>query len=369
MLIHKGFGFMNRIQHIQYPVGQGGLHLGIVGDVAYIYDCGGKPPKNYWKSIFCEVQTLLSSCKSLHIFISHLHADHCNKLFEFLNLSAVQKITDKQIYMPAMCLEEQIMLLTEYDGDDYERYYNLVVSPENALDNVKINQIAKGQEKEIRLDNYILYPYVTKLMMGSIQKFRKELANKNLCADTLITDLSQDGNLLKQVKQIFINTFSQNGSTKYITNRCMLCLYAGSSAITHTQDYWHDIKWTNYNNVCRNCYLEHLLIEESYKCPCDVAWLHTGDIDLSTDTNLDALVKHYGLLLYNVRVAQIPHHGSANNHNCNFSKAFQCDGKKTLFFYTYHEGCVVLKVSDIDVHPGAIHCVSDNNNTKIRGIL
>lgn len=31
---------MSYCSHIQYPVGQGGLHLGIVGDAAYIYDCG-----------------------------------------------------------------------------------------------------------------------------------------------------------------------------------------------------------------------------------------------------------------------------------------------------------------------------------------
>ena len=47
---------MSNTQHIQYPVGQGGLHLGIIGEYAYIYDCGGCGgiSKSQWKNIFAE---------------------------------------------------------------------------------------------------------------------------------------------------------------------------------------------------------------------------------------------------------------------------------------------------------------------------
>ena len=49
---------MSNTQHIQYPVGQGGLHLGIIGEYAYIYDCGGCGgiSKSQWKNIFADIE-------------------------------------------------------------------------------------------------------------------------------------------------------------------------------------------------------------------------------------------------------------------------------------------------------------------------
>lgn len=55
---------MGKIQHIQYPVGQGGLHLGIIGDYAYIYDCGGYGDNVDWNGIFQHILEELRGCQN-----------------------------------------------------------------------------------------------------------------------------------------------------------------------------------------------------------------------------------------------------------------------------------------------------------------
>ena len=73
---------MVSVKHIQYPVGQGGLHLGIIKNYAYIYDCGGYRKCVDWDNIFDDVvkKLKIANCQNLDIFISHWHQDHCNKL-------------------------------------------------------------------------------------------------------------------------------------------------------------------------------------------------------------------------------------------------------------------------------------------------
>ena len=309
---------MGKIQHIQYPVGQGGLHLGIIGDYAYIYDCGGYGDNVDWNGIFQHILEELRGCQKLDIFISHLHDDHCNQLkslcYSLTKNAYPHNIT---IYMPPLTDILKIILLCEYysnkenDKKTDEDYVSFVLTQKieglENYDNISIkNDGVFSFSKNTKYEETILFAYTTNLSDEDIilvEKFKKEFDKKlqeiNMTSYKGIEIESwKNDEFITKAKEAFKETFH----TQKITNNIMLCLYCGSQ-YTH-----HLIEKKNHNN-----------------------WLYTGDANLKDKNRLCEFIKKFDALLYNVNYVQIPHHGSKNNHDSAFSLLFN---PACRFFYT-----------------------------------
>lgn len=321
---------MGKIQHIQYPVGQGGLHLGIIGDYAYIYDCGGYGDNVDWNGIFQHILEELRGCQKLDIFISHLHDDHCNQLkslcYSLTKNAYPHNIT---IYMPPLTDILKIILLCEYysnkenDKKTDEDYVSFVLTQKieglENYDNISIKynidfyfpKHIKYTEtylpEDIKNTETILFAYTTKLSEEAkilVEEFKKRLKDKKLNGKNISIkegikyESWKNDEFITKAKEAFKETFH----TQKITNNIMLCLYCGSQ-YTH-----HLIEKKNHNN-----------------------WLHTGDANLKDKNRLCEFIKKFDALLYNVNYVQIPHHGSKNNHDSAFSLLFN---PACRFFYT-----------------------------------
>lgn len=89
-------------------------------------------------------------------------------------------------------------------------------------------------------------------------------------------------------------------------------------------------------------------------------WLHTGDINFFSDAFLD-LIYHYDEYKDNVRVAQIPHHGSEKNSKLKHFREFH--NLKTIFITTsnYTNGHGRPHVSDEYRNAEHIIFLTENN--------
>lgn len=309
---------MCKIQHIQYPVGQGGLHLGIIGDYAYIYDCGGYVKGNAWEKISENILKELRGCPKLDIFISHLHDDHCNQLKNLCSsLTKNAYPHDITIYMPPLTDILKIILLCEYysNKENYKKtdkdYVSFVLTQKieglENYDNISIKYYDDSYSpKHLNDEETILFAYTTNLSYEDIilvEKFKKEFYEKlqeiNMTSYKGIEiEAWKNDEFVTKAKEAFNEIFH----TKKITNNIMLCLYCGSQ---YEPPF---ILQNNRNN-----------------------WLHTGDVNLKGKKRLYEFIKHFKILLYNVNYAQIPHHGSKNNHDYTFSLLFN---PACRFFYT-----------------------------------
>ena len=106
-----------RVERIQYPVGQGCFHAGLiqwaadesgaVADYRYIYDCGS----TNLRALRGEVETYRAATSSVDaLFVSHLDADHVNGLDHLLSAVSVNTV-----YIPYVDQETSILDLIEAD--------------------------------------------------------------------------------------------------------------------------------------------------------------------------------------------------------------------------------------------------------------
>ena len=329
--------------HIQYPVGQGGLHLGIIGNVAYIYDCGGKGKNVDWQGIFDDIKIKLQNCESLYVFISHLHWDHCNKLQELLKLSNAVKAL--HIYAPCMSNATQVKLLLEYDGDDssYEWYYNAVVNSvvsKSDTEKIRVDHIGNNKKCFDVAKGWYLWPYMTEQSDDQEQTFKQMLADAGITLDDLSKRVSPGWEKAKKIYENVYRKLHEAGIKP--TNDVMLCLYCGPKEPP--------------------CETGCLLTNTSKQDWLVV--LHTGDANLAGD-NLLKLKAHYGIVLDCVNVLQIPHHGASSCHDSCFTHLLHPFNLFPLLFYTIGGGSAKVAISDIFVHPACIRNVSENPGTKI----
>ncbi|MBQ7659496.1 MAG: hypothetical protein IJS26_01960 [Alphaproteobacteria bacterium] len=331
---------MVNIHHIQYSVGQGGLHLGIIGDYAYVYDCGGYGVNVNWPQIFNDVVNKLSKVDTLDIFIPHLHKDHYNNTVGLISTisNTVQEIN---IYLPPMNDIEKIMLICEYhaDIDDSDEkfddeYINLVLTGKFAdiKESKKIKYVNIFTRDKTISDDIILRSYTTNISSCYQKKFEREL---NINPADLASEIQRQGN---KFWHMAINAFKNVFKAKRVTNHIMLTLYCGKK----------------YQTCCRD----------------KINWLHTGDAYMTTYRQLEGFVKAFEKLLSNVNFAQIPHHGSQNNHDCKFAHIFNCC---CYFYYTTqdktnkYKGITKSHICDLNLLPcRQILPVSDNPLTQLK---
>lgn len=311
------------IKHIQYPVGQGGLHLGIIDKIAYIYDCGGCEVGVNWQDIYKKINIELKGCEKLYIFISHIHWDHCNKLEEFLNNCIVprKKIT---IFLPyyknatskliCVCsyLEEKVESKQIEDFLQPEILWNMW-NLENTLKDRKFD--IQIEFKVDKFENNLLDVYITNISNHLLKKFEKEF--RKISPTLLISkpDFQQGSQYLKTARQAYKIIFGKN------MHEVMLILSCRDTNTENLYDY--------YQNT----------------------WLHTGDAYLKKSRDICGLFSHFGKFLKYVSFVQIPHHGSIYNRSMYFLMPFgNCKFYRTINDKSLNE--TSKRVNDIENYTG-----------------
>lgn len=342
---------MNRIQHIQYPVGQGGLHLGIVDNVAYIYDCGSVCESRSISYVQNVVNTLNDKgIKNLYIFISHLHTDHVCALPELLRqLSKQIKI---YLFLPYITPIEKLYLIASL-GSVSQWLINFIVNPqsitkflevpelsvvyisdkeqqkqENDIDKTSIKSCAEITytiAKKINVPDFVFVPFVypnftqhnTSLFKSKVQSL---LATTSWpLKNSELQHIVDNDNKLRQLCKVY-------GLLTSSINYTSLCLYVGFETTFCKSEIF---TW--------NCCCNH------FEYQSEPGWLHTGDYNLKCGKRSkygNHFVTHYCKYFDHVGVIQIPHHGSSDNINGCFIDNFKL--QDAVFFIT-GEMCPVGK--------------------------
>lgn len=321
---------MTNILHIQYPVGQGGLHLGIIGNVAYIYDCGSVQKTRLDDYINDVVHILKGNyIAKLYIFISHLHEDHCNGLIELVN--QVQKYLNIKvyIYLPYISDLEKICLL--FDSLlDYTAFMRKITD----LQNVEITYLADTRSYKKKIQD-------TREKVQTYAEFNKLNLQHIFLFDVFVYDAFCAKKMVwfkKRIKTILAKDDLLDALTDKVKKAELQNLYKKLSG---------DI---NYTSLCLfvgvNQSIDNVVLYSEYKCCvcCNIEckqhdfdnnlkpWLHTGDYclqDLNMHKFKTKFQDHYQEKLESELFFQIPHHGSKNSIDFDILKL---NTNNTMFF-------------------------------------
>ena len=321
---------MCRYEHIQYPVGQGGFHLCIIGNYAYVYDCGSYGKNVDWNNIFDDAKKQLAECEKIDIFISHFHTDHYNKLADFIKyiLKEIKTINVK-IYTPQISPKEKVFLIVDYamkeedkdnidSGDieyDLSRYIKTVVFEDfNIKENKEIKHIhlphggfdisipkymlfgrRRGQLPHGGFDISIPYDVILRTYVTNI-------------SDEVINKLFNTDDELKNKYEEILDAIKNKDTDKI---EKFVRGYIEKSKIS-----LKSLSKNVHKNMLTLCCVKY----PQYLCCCNKtnSWLHTGDAILQGKKLKDFIDRFYDLLPF-VKFVQIPHHGSKDNHDKMFT--------------------------------------------------
>lgn len=362
------------IKSIQYPVGQGGLHYSVInlGDryFVYLYDCGSvnsiKKCSNSIKDLKDSISKIANKITDFYIFISHLHKDHYSFLktiIKFLKKINSKKKINIKIILPYLSETEKIIFISEYDEtqeyeDDEFDYINFILDPKKEIDNyfkdLKIvvqfirhynvdknndsNELSNfvypnfpendGEiisdkqewhfQKELRII-WMLKIYMPKVNKKVLEEITKEIEGYKDSFDCnsenwLIEVFEKKNNKylntkVEQQRKNLLELLRKNYETITIDiNETSMCLYSGG----------------NNSN-----YLFETSIDDVPNTSSSVGWMHTGDSNLIKIG--ESFSRFYQDNLRNVKVFQIPHHGSNLSCNQNTLDKYELDN-----YYEYY---------------------------------
>lgn len=353
---------MDHLLRCQHPVGQGNFYEEVYNEfisreIRIVYDCGSDTEK---KSLNASIDRLLG--KTIHgLFISHFHRDHINGL---PRLTASCEL--KTVFMPYLKPWELDLLVLELvmdDGADAPGV-ELALAPDDVFPESDIVRITsergagienviteRTQESVYFNDGGILqnapdilsdvYPIFIGSRTSPIQrsvewalitfvpdrkKYSKKIHEALLNSEELNYDAIDNRQSSHELAKWLYST-SQSGRKKNATlvadiynkvigltprehNRVSMCLYSGP-LIPSDRGNWDILHGGPFPFLSRDVF------ERTKDFP---AWLGTGDQEFkNVNGNLSNIGKefqrHYGDLLENVGVIQVPHHGSKNNYH------------------------------------------------------
>lgn len=363
------------VTNIQYPVGQGGLHYSVInlGDryFVYLYDCGSvnsiKKCSNSIKDLKDSISKIANKITDFYIFISHLHKDHYSFLktiIKFLKKINSKKEINIKIILPYLSDTEKIILISEYDEtqefeDDEFDYINFILDPKKEIDNyfkdLKIvvqfirhhydvdknndsNELSNfvypnfpENDGEIISDNQEWHFQKELQIIWMLKIYMPEVDNEvlNKFADKIeyykqFFDLSSENWLIEvferknnrycntkveQQRKNLLESLRKIYETITIDiNETSMCLYSGNNSIYYSFE---------------------TLIDEVSNTSSSVGWMHTGDSNLIK--NGESFYNFYRNNLCNVKVFQIPHHGSKLSCNQKTLDKYELDN-----YYAYY---------------------------------
>lgn len=336
------------VKSIQYPVGQGGLHYSVInlGDryFVYLYDCGSvnsiKKCSNSIKDLEDNISKIANKITNFYIFISHLHKDHYSFLKTIIKI--IKKINSEikiNIILPYLSDTEKIILISEYDEtqefeDDEFDYINFILDPKKEIDTyfkdlkIVVQFIRHHYDVDKKLSNFV-YPnfpendgeiifdnhewhfqknnhfiWMLKIYMPEVDnevlneftdkiEYYKESFGFN-SENWLIEVFERKNNRylntkVEQQRKNLLESLRKIYETITIDiNETSMCLYSGKKPI--------ELSFFMIGNS---------VLQKLFPA---IGWMHTGDSNLIKIG--ESFSKFYQDNLCNVKVFQIPHHGS-----------------------------------------------------------
>lgn len=325
---------MSYCSHTQYPVGQGGLHLGIIGDFAYIYDCGSVFSSRCSLHIIDIVSKLRhSNIIKVHVFISHLHADHCSTLPNLLKRLSANGI-HTHIYVPYITPLEKIYLLADALSSFFtlgKWYTDFIIEPKSIVESSEYQTITSiihsDDKRHAECGDKIITDDKLRKSIGSY------LHEPNFMILPFVYDnfdCNKRNNFYKSIK----NLFGKNPDD--ITNDELKAKISQPNFLSNLKEAYKLLTNINFTSLCvyagptKSQECEVIYYQTGYSA--DLAgWLHTGDYNLKDTKYLDEFIRYYKNSFMHVGIFQIPHHGSANNIS---ERILSCINKNTICFMT-----------------------------------
>lgn len=363
------------VENIIFPVGQGGLFLGLIKyresnneietkTFAYIYDCGNMQKTYLENSInnlidILKITNEISQLTHIYIFISHVHNDHISGL-KFLkqklekckfNLHSTPVLVmpymhkiEKKIVIKLNILDKRYTgILTNpysyFDGYFDVQYLRGGVSYTNEQDifmqsqynytysipktkkisnsnpNIKIFKHNQNFRFEVHYGSWILKPFYYRFNIpNDLQERLQENGYKSIY-DINFDNINKINNLLKKELKDKLNLSS-------------LCLYSGLIN----------------NNRC--------------------GWMHTGDFNFKYQAAFEKFRTHYDSVLNNVQILQIPHHGSEKNSSNEDFEMFPNLTNKYVTMQENPNGIQQPKLSPEYINDKTIYLATENKRIK-----
>lgn len=369
------------VENIIFPVGQGGLFLGLIKyqelnkletkTFAYIYDCGNMQ-KTYLESSInnlidiLKITNEISPLTHIYIFISHVHDDHISGLkilkpkleeCEF-NLYSLPVLV-----MPYMEEAEKDLILELNILD--KRYTAILTNPYSYFDGYFDIQYVKDELNEPDKSKSLYYENTNKPLNYnygySIPK-AKNINNGN--PELKIFSHNQNFRFDVHYGSWILKPFYYHFN---IPNDLQERLQQnGYKSI-------YDINFDNINkinNQLKNELKNKLNLSSLclYSGPSDgskgCAWMHTGDFSFKHKEAFEKFQTHYDSVLNNVQILQIPHHGSEKNSSNEDFKIFPNLKNKYVTMQEKPNGKQEPKLSPEYINDKTIYLATENERIK-----
>ena len=317
------------------PIGQGGFAVEQFSrnKINIVFDCGTKTnigkvgSQKLVEALICRT---FEPGEQIHmVFVSHLHDDHINGLPFLLRYCKV-----KRIYLPYLTPVEQaitIFLLQEtMDIDSLRLFRSLItgnglrdfdidtrvvyVMPPEQNENISNSDqatIMSGESIEIGLHDARTAPeweFIPYCYEGDARSkdFKALLLEQGITSDDIQRFLSErfweKDELFWKIKQIYTRIENDLNFTTMV-------VYSGAKSKYIRQ----------YHCAGNNCEISQLMncwnLEES-------GCLYTGDYRASSDDEWEDLKRAYDKVWDRIGIFTLPHHGSSNNYNEEFSAQY-----------------------------------------------
>lgn len=363
------------VENIIFPVGQGGLFLGLIKyresnnkletkTFAYIYDCGNIQQPYLKKSInnlidILKITNEISPLTHIYIFISHVHNDHISGLKllkQKLEKCKFNQLSTRVLVMPYMDAVEKNLII----GLDilYKRYTGILTDPDSYFggyfdiiyltdeqDNSRIIAPEKQDSSSEDFQGYSI-PQTTINSLGiKVFNHRKNFTFNTLAGLWVLKPFYQRFDISNYLeKEIKIKKISYNSIDS--------------------------INFDNINNRLKEELKDKLNLSSLclYSGPSDgskgCAWMHTGDFNFKNKKALENFYKHYVSVLDKVQVLQIPHHGSEKNSSNEIFKIFKHLKFKYITMQENPNGRQEPKLSPEYTNDKTIYLATENKRIK-----
>lgn len=360
------------VENIIFPVGQGGLFLGLIKyqelnkletkTFAYIYDCGNIKRTYLETSInnlinILKITNEISPLTHIYIFISHVHNDHISGLKllkQKLEKCKFNQLSARVLVMPYMDEDEKKLALIL--NKIYKRYIGILTDPDSYFggyfdiiyltDEQDNSRNIAPENQDSSSEDFQGYSIPQKTINSLGIKFfnhRKSFTFNTLAGLWVLKPFYQrfdiSNYLEKEIKKIGYNSIDSinfdninnrlKEELKDKLNLSSLCLYLG-------------------------------LLDDCKIC----GWMHTGDFNFKNKKALENFCKHYVSVLDNIQVLQIPHHGSAKNSSNEIFKIFKHLKFKYITMQENPNGRQEPKLSPEYTNDKTIYLATENERIK-----
>lgn len=360
------------VENIIFPVGQGGLFLGLIKyqqsqnsktkTFAYIYDCGNIQQPYLKKSINNLINILkntneISPLTHIYIFISHVHNDHISGLKflkQKLEKCKFNQLSTPVLVMPYMSEDEKKLALIL--NKIYKRYVGILTDPESYF------------------GGYFDIIYLTDEQDNSrdIAPENKDFSpNSFKCCSIPKTAINSLGiKVFNHSENFTFNTLAGLWVLKPFYQRFDISNYLEKEIKKIGYNSIDSINFDNINNRLKTELKDKLnlsslclysgLLDDRKIC----GWMHTGDFNFKNQKALENFYKHYVSVLDKVQVLQIPHHGSEKNSSNEIFKIFPNLINKYVTMQENPNGKQEPKLSPEYINDKTIYLATENERIK-----